>query len=60
MDFFYFPENIYRMAHLDYLEKTGKDVRDVHMYCMQNVDFFVEVAFSYVEGTPYPAMKEQA
>ena len=60
MDTYYFPEEIYRLAHLDYLEKTGKEVREVQAYCMKNVEFFVEVAFSYVEGTPYPVMKEQA
>lgn len=60
MEFFYFPENIYRMAHMDYLEKSGKDVREVQSYCLRNVDFFIEVAFSYVEGTPYPEMKAGA
>lgn len=60
MEFYYFPEIVYRLAHLDYLEKSGKDVQEVYSYCMKNVDFFVEVAFSYVEGTPYPAMKERA
>lgn len=57
---FYFPAEIYEAAHRDYLEKTGKDVMKVRDYCLKNVDFFVEVAFSYVDGLPYPEMKEAA
>ncbi len=47
------------MAHMDYLEVTGKDVTEVHDYCTKNVDFFVEVVFAYVENSPYPKMKER-
>lgn len=58
MDFFYFPEKLYIQAHEDHLLKTGKDVRAVQKYCLSNPDFFVEVVFSYIEGIPYPEMKE--
>lgn len=57
---FYFPEKLYVEAHTDYLEKTGKDPQQVLDYCMQDLEFFVEVVFSYVDGLPYPKMKEQA
>lgn len=60
MDTFYFPQSLYIMAHQDYLKKTGKDPEEVMEYCMKNTEFFVEVVFSYVDGLPYPQMKEQA
>ena len=59
MQSLYFPEELYILAHMDYLEVSGKDVKEVHDYCAKNVDFFVEVVFSYVENSPYPKMKEQ-
>lgn len=57
---FYFPESLYIKAHQDYLDKTGKDPNVVLEYCLKNTDFFVEVVFSYVDGLPYPEMKESA
>lgn len=57
---FYFPEEIYMMAHLEYIEMSGKSPEEMYRYCVKNQDFFVEVAFAYVEGTPYPKMKESA
>jgi hypothetical protein len=57
---FYFPESLYVEAHYDYLTKTGKRAEDVMEYSLKNLDFFVEVVFSYVDGLPYPEMKEQA
>lgn len=56
---FYFPESLYVEAHTDYLRKTGKQAEDVMAYSLENLDFFVEVVFSYVDGVPYPAMKEK-
>lgn len=55
---FYFPESLYVEAHNDYLTKTGKDPQVVLDYCLANVDFFVEVVFSYLDNLPYPEMKE--
>jgi hypothetical protein len=57
---FYFPESLYVEAHTDYLNKTGKDPQKVLEYSLQNLEFFVEVVFSYVDGLPYPEMKEPA
>lgn len=57
---FYFPESLYVAAHTDYLQKTGKDAQEVLEYCLKDVEFFVEVVFSYIDGLPYPKMKEQA
>ena len=54
---FYFPENICILAHIDYHEKSGMHIDQIQDYCKKNVDFFYEVVFSYVEGTPYPKMK---
>ena len=59
MEIFYFPKEIYIRAHQDYVNTTGKDPNEVFQYCVNNVDFFVEVAFSFVDRLPYPAMKEQ-
>lgn len=58
METFYFPEEIYFKAHMDYLKKTGKDLEELRAYCLKDQEFFVEVAFSYVDGEPYPKMKE--
>ena len=58
MEPFYFPESLYVEAHEDYLRKTGKDPQEVLEYSLQNIDFFVEVVFSYVDKLPYPEMKE--
>jgi len=60
MKFFYFPESVYIEAHMDYLKKTGKNPYAVREYCKNNLEFFVEVAFSYIDGTSYPEMKEVA
>ena len=57
---FYFPESLYVKAHTDYLEKTGQDPHKVMAYCLKDIEFFVEVVFSYVDGLPYPKMKEEA
>ncbi len=54
---FYFPQNVYVAAHDAYLAHSGKPAHEVLAYCMSNTEFFVEVAFSYVEGTPFPEMK---
>jgi len=60
METFYFPQSLYIEAHRDYLKRTGKDPQEVMNYCMKNTEFFVEVVFSYVDGLPYPQMKESA
>jgi len=60
MRFFYFPESLYIEAHTDYLNKTGKSPEKVLAYSLKNIDFFVEVVFSYMDGLPYPEMKESA
>lgn len=57
MEVLYFPLHIYERAHQAYLIATGQDPAVVMKYCIENYDFFVEVAFSYVEGTPFPEMK---
>ena len=57
MEVLYFPESLYIKAHNDYLHKTGKSQQEVRDYCINNMDFFVEVVFSYVDGEPYPEMK---
>lgn len=58
MKFLYFPAVVYIQAHQDYIQKTGQDPADVMEYCLRNPDFFVEVAFSFIDGLPYPKMKE--
>ena len=60
METFYFPQSLYIEAHRDYLKRTGKDPQEVMNYCMKNTEFFVEVVFSFVDGLPYPQMKESA
>jgi hypothetical protein len=60
METLYFPKEIYILAHQDYLIKTRKDPNVVLEYCLKNTEFFVEVAFSFVDGLPYPEMKESA
>ena len=60
METFYFPQSLYIEAHKDYLKRTGKDPEVVMQYCLNNTEFFVEVVFSYVDGLPYPQMKESA
>ena len=60
MEDFYLPKEVYIAAHQDYLNKTGKNPNQVLEYCLKNTDFFVEVAFSYIDGIPYPKMKESA
>ena len=56
---FYFPESLYVEAHSDYLNKTGKNAMEVQEYCLRDLEFFVEVVFSYLDGVPYPVMKEE-
>ena len=60
MEELYFPKSIYIMAHQDYLNKTGKSPLEVMNYCLKDTEFFVEVVFSYIDGLPYPEMKESA
>lgn len=60
METFYFPQSLYIEAHRDYLKRAGKDPEVVMQYCLNNTEFFVEVVFSYVDGLPYPQMKESA
>ena len=59
MEDFYFPKEIYILAHQDYVNTSGKDPNEVLEYCLKNTDFFVEVAFAFVDRLPYPVMKEQ-
>lgn len=56
----YFPKAIYILAHQAYLNETGKRPEDVMNYCLTDPEFFVEVAFSYVDRLPFPVMKESA
>ncbi len=60
METFYFPQSLYILAHKDYIQKTGKSPEEVMAYCLKDTEFFVEVVFSYVDGLPYPQMKESA
>ena len=60
METFYFPQSLYILAHQDYLNKTGKSAKEVMEYCLKDTEFFVEVVFSFVDGLPYPKMKEQS
>ncbi len=53
----YFPESVYALAHAQYVKETGIDPRIAYAYSMTHIDFFVEVAFSYVEGSPWPVME---
>ena len=57
MNLLYFPQNVYEEAHLAFLTETGIDPEDAYKYCTSHLDFFVEVAFSYVEKTPWPLME---
>jgi hypothetical protein len=58
MQCLYFPESIYLEAHADYIKKTGKTLEELHDYCVKNPNFFVDIAFAYVDKEPYPIMKE--
>lgn len=53
----YFPESVYADALAKYLNETGIDPRLAYAYSITHIDFFVEVAFSYVEGSPWPMME---
>ena len=53
----YFPETVYVAAHKKFVEDTGIDRQIAYEYCMEHIDFFVEVAFAYVEGSPWPEME---
>lgn len=57
MKVFYFPEQVYTEAHCAFIRDTGIDPEVALVYCMKHWDFFVEVAFSYVERTPWPVME---
>ena len=57
MDHFYFPKSVYVDAHYDFMKKTGNSADKVQAYSLNNLEFFVEVVFSYLDGTPYPEMK---
>ena len=53
----YFPEIVYVAEHKKYVDETGINPIIAYEYSMRHIDFFVEVAFSYVEGSPWPVME---
>lgn len=57
MDTLYFPKVVYEDAIMAFLKETGADPNIFTNYCRSHFDFFVEVAFSFVEGTEWPIME---
>ena len=54
----YFPQDVHEAAHRDYIKKTGIDAEDLRQYCLDNIDFFFDISFAFVERAPPPFMKK--
>ena len=58
MEALYFPKELYVEAHEQFLAETGIDPQYVYEYCLDHIEFFVEVVFSYIEGSDWPFMED--
>ena len=54
----YFPKHIYEKAHAAFLKQSDVNIAETAKFCMEHQDFFVEVAFAYVEERPFPLMSD--
>jgi len=57
MDYFYFPKSVYVEAHYDCMVKTNTSPEKMTEYALKDHAWFVEVVFSYLDGTPDPKIK---
>ena len=58
MNHFYFPKSLYIEAHYDCMVKTNTSPEKMTDYALKDPAWFVEVVFSFLDGTPYPKMKD--